>query len=114
MNNKKILLAMIITCFVAVIVSLYLLYVHYFPLVPDATLYSLCTAGTMFDCNAVNTSAYAVLFGMPLSAWGVAFYLFFIAVILLSIIFYKKIKTITLSEIKGGVIVGVFLFTAFA
>lgn len=38
---------------------------------------------------------------------------FFIAVVLLSIIFYKKIKTITLSEIKGGLIVGMFLFTAF-
>lgn len=81
MDNKKILLGMIITCIVALIDSLYLLYVHYFPLVPDAALFPLCTAGTMFDCNAVNTSAYAVLFGLPLSAWGVAFYIFFLVMI---------------------------------
>ena len=81
MSNKKILLAMIITCVVAFIDSLYLLYVHYFPLMPDAPLFALCTAGTMFDCNAVNTSAYAMLFGLPLSAWGVAFYLFFIVLL---------------------------------
>jgi protein-disulfide isomerase/uncharacterized membrane protein len=85
MSNKKILLAMIITCVVAFIDSLYLLYVHYFPLMPDATLFALCTAGTMFDCNAVNTSAYAMLFGLPLSAWGLAFYLFFIALLVLYI-----------------------------
>lgn len=83
--NKKILVAMIITCVIAFIDSLYLLYVHYFPLMPDATLFALCTAGTMFDCNAVNTSAYAVLFGLPLSAWGVAFYLFFIALLIVYI-----------------------------
>jgi protein-disulfide isomerase/uncharacterized membrane protein len=85
MNNKKILLTMLITCVVAFIDSLYLLYVHYFPLMPDAPLFALCTAGTMFDCNAVNTSAYAMLFGLPLSAWGLAFYLFFIALLVLYI-----------------------------
>ena len=76
---------MLITCVVAFIDSLYLLYVHYFPLMPDAPLFALCTAGTMFDCNAVNTSAYAMLFGLPLSAWGLAFYLFFIALLVLYI-----------------------------
>ena len=87
MNNKKILLTMLITCVVAFIDSLYLLYVHYFPLMPDAPLFALCTAGTMFDCNAVNTSAYAMLFGLPLSAWGAVFYLFFIALL---VIYIKK------------------------
>ncbi|NMB64657.1 MAG: thioredoxin domain-containing protein [Spirochaetes bacterium] len=82
MENKNIFFAMIITCVVALIDSLYLLYVHYFPLVPDAPLFALCTAGTMFDCNAVNTSAYAVLFGLPLSAWGLAFYIFFITILM--------------------------------
>ncbi len=81
MDNKKIMIAMIITCIVAIIDSLYLLYVHYFPLVPDAALFPLCTAGTMFDCNAVNTSAYAVLFGLPLSAWGLTFYIFFLSMV---------------------------------
>jgi len=86
MQNKNIFFAMIITCIIALIDSLYLLYVHYFPLVPDAPLFALCTAGTMFDCNAVNTSAYAVLFGLPLSAWGLSFYLFFIAIL---IVYFK-------------------------
>ncbi|MGQ9843726.1 MAG: vitamin K epoxide reductase family protein [Spirochaetota bacterium] len=83
MHNKKILLAMITTCVVALIDSLYLLYVHYFPLMPNAPLFALCTAGTVFDCNAVNTSAYAMLLGLPLSAWGAFFYLFFIALVVL-------------------------------
>lgn len=83
MQNKKILLAMIITCVVALIDSLYLLWVHYFPLMPNAPLFALCTAGTMFDCNAVNTSAYATVFGLPLSAWGACFYLFFMALVVL-------------------------------
>lgn len=73
---------MMLTTAIALIDSLYLLYVHYFPIIPDQALYALCTAGTIFDCNAVNTSAYSVLFGLPLSAWGVAFYLIFIFLIL--------------------------------
>jgi len=83
MQNKKLFLSMLITSGIGIIISAYLLYIHYFPLIPDAVFYSLCTAGSTFDCNAVNTSAYAMLFGMPLAGWGVAFYLFFIAVILI-------------------------------
>jgi len=91
MHIKKFFLSMLITCGIGVIISAYLLYIHYFPLIPDAALYSLCTAGSTFDCNAVNTSAYAMLFGMPLAAWGMAFYLFFIAVILIYTIKTKHV-----------------------
>ncbi len=92
--NKKIFLAMIITCVVGAIDALYLLYVHYFPIVPDEALFALCTAGSMFDCNAVNTSAYAVLFGLPLSAWGIAFYIFFMALVNM----YYKYRTHVIME----------------
>lgn len=39
---------------------------------------------------------------------------FFIASVLMIIIFYKKIKTIKRKDIKPGVIIGVFLFIAFS
>lgn len=67
---------------IALINSLYLLYVHYFPLIPDQPFYALCTAGSYFDCNAVNTSTYSTLLGLPLAAWGVAFYLIFLFLII--------------------------------
>lgn len=82
---------MIVTSIIGTIISFYLLYVHYFPLVPDKALYALCTAGDIFDCNAVNTSSYAVLFGFPLSAWSIALYLFFISVLILYI---KKTRNV--------------------
>ncbi len=73
---------MLFTAAIALIDSLYLLYIHYYPLIPDQALYALCSSGNVFDCNTVNTSAYSVLFGLPLSAWGVAFYLIFIFLVL--------------------------------
>lgn len=38
---------------------------------------------------------------------------FLIAFFLLSALFYKKVKTITKEDLKGGLTIGIFLFTAF-
>lgn len=39
---------------------------------------------------------------------------FILAVVLMTFLFYKEVKTITISDLKGGIIVGVVLFLAFA
>jgi len=44
---------------------------------------SFCNISDAFNCDAVNTSAYAVFLGVPLAAWGLTFYL---SLFLLSII----------------------------
>ncbi|MDR7855436.1 DMT family transporter [Tissierella sp.] len=42
------------------------------------------------------------------------FYRFFVSAVLLSVIFFKKIRKASLKDIKGGVIIGLFLFAGFA
>lgn len=40
---------------------------------------SFCNINTTINCDAVNKSPWSVLFGIPLAAWGLAFYLILLA-----------------------------------
>jgi uncharacterized membrane protein len=50
--------------------SIYLAYEFYFP---DPT--AICAINSIFNCVTVAESGYAVLFGIPIAIWGIAFYL---------------------------------------
>ncbi len=57
--------------FIAGIVSLYLVFLHY---VPEGS--TLCVLGDKFNCDVVNKSTYAELFGIPVALLGFLFYVF--------------------------------------
>jgi len=52
-------------------VSVYLAHQH---LAASAGEPSICAINSTFDCDAVNTSAYSEMFGIPLSLYGLGFY----------------------------------------
>ncbi len=55
-------------------ISGYLLYAHRVPSEQASALFKFCSVGG-FDCGLVNESEYSVFLGLPVAAWGVAFYL---------------------------------------
>jgi len=72
MKGNKLLLAMIVCSGLAILVTSYLVYIHY-----QADVTGMCQAGTAFDCDSVNQSQYAMLFGVPIAIFGLAFYVGF-------------------------------------
>ncbi len=86
-NTNKLLLAIIIAAVIGLAASMYLSIVK----LSDIPIY--CTPG-LGDCDAVNASRWAILFGLPLALYGVAMYL----VILLVILLKDKVKYIAQYE----------------
>ncbi len=66
-----------------ILISGYLWYIHFMPVSRSSMLFRICSAGA-FDCARVSSSEYAVLLGIPLAAWGVAFYLLIILYLFLN------------------------------
>lgn len=85
--TKKLLLAILIAALIGLAASVYLSFVK----LSDTPIY--CTPG-LGDCDAVNSSQWSELFGIPLALYGVAMYL----VILLVILLKDKVKYIAQNE----------------
>ena len=49
-----------------------------------------------------------------ITPYNMLFYRFFVSTVLLSMIFFKKIRKASTKDIKGGVVIGLFLFAGFA
>jgi protein-disulfide isomerase/uncharacterized membrane protein len=81
--KRRIQIALLGTLFS--IVAHFYLTMHYYPLkFGFATGNSICNLNAKFDCDAVSTSAYSALFGIPLAVWGVVFNAILFILILLS------------------------------
>ena len=66
LKNKKIFIFAIMTvAFLGILDTGYLAYEHFSGVVPPCTING---------CERVLTSEYAVIFGVPLGLWGLAFY----------------------------------------
>ena len=52
----------------------YLLYTHFLSVSSTSLLFRLCSSG-IFNCDRVNSSPYSSVFGVPLAALGLIFYL---------------------------------------
>jgi uncharacterized membrane protein len=74
-------------CFIGILVSSYLLYAR----LSGGEL--ICGVSS---CNTVNSSNYSVLLGVPLSAWGMLFYVGMIVLLLV-----RKYKLFYLGSIVG-------------
>jgi protein-disulfide isomerase/uncharacterized membrane protein len=61
---------------IGIAVSGYLVWHHYELINGDAGFGSFCSISTTVDCDAVNSSIYSELFGIPLATWGLSYYLF--------------------------------------
>lgn len=73
----------------------------------------VCKIGASFDCGAVTNSAYAKLFGIHLSQYGLFFYLFLFSLSLLIFLNFKKKNeaSILISFLSlGAVLFSVYLF----
>lgn len=69
--------AIIIASILGVIVSTYLTYVHFQVHADDTAYASLCNINADFNCDTVAASEWSLLFGVPVSIWGILFYLFY-------------------------------------
>lgn len=63
--------------------SIYLLLVHY-KNYTDPTFSSICAISKAINCDTVAQSTYSILFNVPLALWGVAGFLSYLVLILLS------------------------------
>ncbi len=84
MKGNRILFGMIICSALAIIVAAYLVYIYY---MADVT--GICQPGTKFDCNSVSQSRYGLMFGLPVSLFGLTFYTVFF---LLGLALYKGLE----------------------
>lgn len=60
----------LILALIAIPITLYLLYLHFYP------SESFCNINAVWDCNTVNQSKYAVFLGVPTALWGFLTYTF--------------------------------------
>lgn len=74
-------LALALLSLVGLAASIELTRLHYL-LHTDPAHQSWCHVGATINCDAVERSSYAVLFGVPLAVWGVLGYLVFLGVLL--------------------------------
>ena len=65
MYNKNSLKVVSYLAIVALLVSLYLLYIHFAPSHSE-----VCNLSDTVNCDVVNKSSYAELFNVPVSLWG--------------------------------------------
>jgi uncharacterized membrane protein len=111
---RKILKWFIRLNFLAILITLYLTYMHY---KPDAS--EICVLSDTFNCDIVNKSSYAELFGVPVAILGLMAYLFlFGSAIALTrdMKFYKYLKflrPIRLMWIMFGVTAAGVLFSGY-
>ena len=62
-------------CLVGLCVSTYLTLLHYGLLLGDLSLGGVCGGGTWGDCNSVIASRYGKLLSLPISIWGMWYYI---------------------------------------
>jgi len=60
---------------------------------------SLCSFNALFNCDAVNVSPYSMMFGYPLSAMGVTFYLVIILLSLYAQLFHSRMGQVAVTWI---------------
>ena len=89
---------------VGLIVSIYLTLVHYFPAVPLA-----CSESGVINCENVLTSQYALILGIPVAVYGIAF---FVAE-LIAILFIKNNDYFLALSGIGIAFVGYFIYAEY-
>jgi len=86
-KNQKLFIALI--ALLGLIISAELCFVFYNANFVLNAMPSFCTINSVIDCDAVAKTGFSLLFGIPLSVYGVLFYLF---VLLLSLFPFKKYR----------------------
>lgn len=76
-KTRKWFVVIFILAVLGIVVTLYLTYVHIQVNGGDQGYTSICNINEKFNCDAVATSEWSRLFGVPTSVWGMGFYLFF-------------------------------------
>lgn len=87
-KSTKLMLANVILFVVATVAAAYLLWHHYAFINGEFGYKSFCSINATFDCDAVNSSAYSEVLGVPLSAFALSYYIF--ALILSSLALTNK------------------------
>jgi len=71
-KQKKLYTAMLLLSLTAVAVTIYLIWIH----VKPAEIGSFCDINDYFNCDRINQSTFAELFGIPMAFLGFGFYVF--------------------------------------
>lgn len=112
MKVKMLVLLIIFTVF-GIIDAGYLTYEHYQQVIPPCTINRFLPI--ISDCGKVLRSSYSVMFGIPLAVAGVLQYSLLLIVLILIIIYRKKIFTywIIFQSILGAILSLYFIFIQF-
>ena len=62
-------------CLIGLCICVYLSIMHYGLLLGNTSLGGVCGGGTWGDCNSVVASRFGKLFGLPVSIWGMGYYI---------------------------------------
>ncbi|MEE9296662.1 MAG: vitamin K epoxide reductase family protein [Phycisphaerae bacterium] len=62
-------------CLIGLCIAAYLSAIHYALILGDLSLGGACGGGTWGDCNSVVASRYGKLLGLPVSIWGIWYYI---------------------------------------
>jgi len=113
MNKKTILYTLIILSLLGLAASIYLAHLHY------KMADSFCDFNEQFSCSSINKSAYAKIFGVPVSVLGIFGYTFFALVplfLLLNFNFRKLYDKLTIPFITKSYFLiasGSFIFSLY-
>src|SRR3989339_1499514 len=83
MKQKTILIVLLILSILGLAASVYLAELHY------GMKDSFCDFNTQFSCTSINQSAYAVIWGVPVSVLGIFGYTFFALIPLLALLHFN-------------------------
>ena len=108
---KKYIMPMLILSVLGTVISCVLLYQHYFP---DFELgFISCKSGLSNPCIAVGQSGYSSIFGIPVAAFGIIYFMLLTFLILVADYakgkYYKIFCGIALHLVTAGLIVDVIL-----
>ena len=96
LNQKRFpVLFFLVLCVVGVLVSIELTRVYYLART-DPDYHSFCAINEAFNCEVVALSSHATVFGVPLSVWGLAGYVF---------AFVVALSCLWAKEARGGILV---------
>lgn len=99
-------------CLIGLCITVYLTILHYGLMLGDLSLGGVCGGGTWGDCNSVVASRYGKLLGLPVSIWGMWYYIG-AGTLSLGILLLRRVDTVAFVRALLWLTVAALLFDAY-
>ncbi|MBF0104749.1 MAG: vitamin K epoxide reductase family protein [Deltaproteobacteria bacterium] len=100
-KEKKWFLAIVVTAALGIAVCIYLTHIHFKVHTGDDAYSSICNINAEYNCDAVAASEWSIFFGIPVSLWGLLFYLGCLGFSLVKLL-TKKLQNLSVYLCWGG------------